>query len=31
MYTEARREIVGQSPTKDTICKTCKANGYLFL
>ena len=31
MYTEARREIVGQSPTKDTICKTCKHNGYLFL
>ena len=31
MYTEARREIVGQSPTKETICKTCKQNGYLFL
>ena len=31
MYTEARREIVGQGPTRDTICKTCKANGYLFL
>ncbi len=30
MYVEARREIVGRSPTKDTICKTCKKNGYLF-
>ncbi|MCP4007580.1 MAG: radical SAM protein [bacterium] len=29
-YVEARREIVGQSPTQDTICKTCKHNGYLF-
>ena len=30
-YTEARREILGMSPTRDTICKTCKRNGYLFL
>jgi radical SAM protein with 4Fe4S-binding SPASM domain len=29
-YTEARREILGRSPTDDTICKTCKKNGYLF-
>ncbi len=31
LYTEARREILGRSPTRDTICKTCKRNGYLFL
>ena len=34
MYVDARREILGQkdgaNPTRDTICKTCKANGYLF-
>jgi radical SAM protein with 4Fe4S-binding SPASM domain len=29
-YTEARREILGQPDTRDTICKTCKRNGYLF-
>ena len=29
-YTEARREILGKTGTDDTICKTCKANGYLF-
>ena len=29
-YVEARREILGKSETRDTICKTCKANGYLF-
>ena len=30
-YTEARREIAGgHGETKDTICKTCKRNGYLF-
>ena len=31
LYTEARREILGKGETKDTICKTCKQNGYLFL
>ena len=30
MYVEARREILGRGPTESTICKTCKANGYLF-
>jgi radical SAM protein with 4Fe4S-binding SPASM domain len=30
LYREARREILGRSPTRDTICKTCKQNGYLF-
>ena len=30
-YVEARKEIVGgKGPTDDTICKTCKHNGYLF-
>lgn len=31
LYREARREILGQSPTRSTICKTCKHSGYLFL
>ncbi|MFQ5697275.1 MAG: radical SAM/SPASM domain-containing protein [Myxococcota bacterium] len=31
LYREARREILGRSPTRDTICKTCKRSGYLFL
>jgi radical SAM protein with 4Fe4S-binding SPASM domain len=31
MYTEARREILGRPDTRDTICKTCKRNGYLFV
>lgn len=31
MYVEARREILGRGETADTICKTCKRNGYLFL
>ncbi len=31
LYVDARREILGQSDTRDTICKTCKHNGYLFL
>lgn len=31
LYTEARREILGRGPTRDTICKICKKNGYLFL
>jgi radical SAM protein with 4Fe4S-binding SPASM domain len=31
-YTEARKEILGgYGETRDTICKTCKHNGYLFL
>jgi radical SAM protein with 4Fe4S-binding SPASM domain len=30
MYVEARREILGRPDTADTICKTCKHNGYLF-
>ncbi|MFQ5515753.1 MAG: radical SAM/SPASM domain-containing protein [Myxococcota bacterium] len=30
LYREARREILGRSDTRDTICKTCKRNGYLF-
>lgn len=29
-YREARREILGRPDTRDTICKTCKRNGYLF-
>ncbi len=29
-YTEARREILDKPDTADTICKTCKRNGYLF-
>jgi radical SAM protein with 4Fe4S-binding SPASM domain len=31
LYREARREILGRGETRDTICKTCKNNGYLFL
>ncbi len=31
LYREARREILGRGETRDTICKTCKKNGYLFL
>lgn len=31
MYREARREILGGVETRDTICKTCKKNGYLFM
>jgi radical SAM protein with 4Fe4S-binding SPASM domain len=31
LYQEARREILGKGETRDTICKTCKRNGYLFL
>lgn len=31
LYVDARREILGHSPTRDTICKTCKNSGYLFL
>ena len=31
LYVEARREILGQPGTRDTICKTCKRNGYLFM
>jgi radical SAM protein with 4Fe4S-binding SPASM domain len=31
LYVDARREILGQPNTRDTICKTCKHNGYLFL
>ena len=31
LYTEARREILGHAGTRDTICKTCKRNGYLFV
>jgi hypothetical protein len=31
LYREARREILGKGETRDTICKTCKKNGYLFL
>ncbi len=31
LYREARREILGKGETRDTICKTCKRNGYLFL
>lgn len=31
-YTEARKEILGgYGDTQDSICKTCKRNGYLFL
>lgn len=30
-YVDARREILGRGDTQDTICKTCKRNGYLFL
>jgi radical SAM protein with 4Fe4S-binding SPASM domain len=29
-YTAARREIRGDPDTRDTICKTCKRNGYRF-
>jgi radical SAM protein with 4Fe4S-binding SPASM domain len=31
VYVDARREIVGRGETRDTICKTCKRNGYLFM
>jgi radical SAM protein with 4Fe4S-binding SPASM domain len=31
LYVDARREILGRPDTRDTICKTCKKNGYLFL
>jgi radical SAM protein with 4Fe4S-binding SPASM domain len=31
LYVDARREILGHGNTRDTICKTCKHNGYLFL
>jgi radical SAM protein with 4Fe4S-binding SPASM domain len=31
LYRDARREILGKGETRDTICKTCKRNGYLFL
>ena len=31
LYVEARREILDRSDTRDTICKTCKRNGYLFV
>ena len=31
LYVDARREILGHSDTRDTICKTCKNNGYLFI
>lgn len=31
MYREARREILCRGQTRDTICKTCKKSGYLFL
>jgi radical SAM protein with 4Fe4S-binding SPASM domain len=31
LYVDARREILGHPNTRDTICKTCKHNGYLFL
>lgn len=31
LYVDARREILGRPDTRDTICKTCKRNGYLFL
>jgi radical SAM protein with 4Fe4S-binding SPASM domain len=30
VYVDARREILGKHETRDTICKTCKRNGYLF-
>lgn len=30
LYRDARREILGKPDTRDTICKTCKKNGYLF-
>jgi radical SAM protein with 4Fe4S-binding SPASM domain len=31
VYVDARREILGRKNTRDTICKTCKRNGYLFM
>jgi radical SAM protein with 4Fe4S-binding SPASM domain len=31
MYVDARREIIGRKETRETICKTCKRNGYLFM
>jgi radical SAM protein with 4Fe4S-binding SPASM domain len=31
LYTDARREILARGETRDTVCKTCKKNGYLFL
>jgi radical SAM protein with 4Fe4S-binding SPASM domain len=31
LYVDARREILDQGETRDTICKTCKRSGYLFL
>jgi len=31
LYRDARREILGRGETLDTVCKTCKHNGYLFL
>ena len=31
LYVDARREILGRPDTRDTICKTCKHNGYLFV
>lgn len=31
LYVDARREILGRGETRDTICKTCKKSGYLFL
>jgi radical SAM protein with 4Fe4S-binding SPASM domain len=31
LYVDARREILDRGETRDTVCKTCKRNGYLFL
>ena len=30
LYLDARREILGKGETRETICKVCKRNGYLF-